>query len=408
MDTAKAILRIARQASLENLRQIAVNARDVPIRVGRRPFDHFAISLEANLQVGRLVELVNRRLGAMRRTAGQHAVQKRTQAVNVPPNIGHRLQIGLLRRHVEHGPQRRRLLMRKARLPKICKSRLAILIEQDIGRLEIAMKDALLMRMKQTGRHVAKNLDRLGHRQRSGKQPLGQRTVFKVFHHVVRRLSIPTDGQELHDVPIGKQKRQLLDLAAQQGPIEPTTMGVELDRNTAARISLDGKPDLAIGPDAKTPFRIVTRDDGRWMPLVQADLARTTTLVAALRFGDIGAHRNSHDTRERGQATGRPGAIPPVFTASQYNTVSDLKLRARDGKYRVYPSKEHSAFPRTRCRRRILSATYTAMNHRSRQQDGRMRPHSEILPAATTIRKRIRRRRSSRRVRPRRTMNGNG
>ena len=51
-------------------------------------------------------------------------------------------------------------------------------------------------------------------------QQVVERAVLDVLHHVVRRLGVPADVEELHDVAIGRKEAQLLDFARQQRPID--------------------------------------------------------------------------------------------------------------------------------------------------------------------------------------------
>src|SRR4029079_6320959 len=73
-----------------------------------------------------------------------------------------------------------------------------------------------------------------------------ERTLLDVLHHIVRRVRIPAHVEQLHDIAIGREERQLLDFARQNGPVQTTRMRVELDRDLAAGGSIERYPDFAI------------------------------------------------------------------------------------------------------------------------------------------------------------------
>ena len=152
----------------------------------------------------------------MRRRAGEHRIEQRAQGVDVPADVGNRLGIGLLGSHEKQRAQGGRLLVRQARLAKIGQPRLRVLIQQHVGRLQIAVQHPLAVRVQQADGHVAKQTDRLIDLQPPlAPQQILERAVLEVFHHVVGRLGIPADVEQLHHVTIGRQKDQLFDLARQ-------------------------------------------------------------------------------------------------------------------------------------------------------------------------------------------------
>ena len=188
--------------------------------------DRLPVVRQPLVQVGRPLELVHRLARAVRRAARQHAVQQRPQGVDVPAGVGHGVQIGLLGRHVEHRPQRRRLLGREPRLTEIGQPRLAVLVQEDVGRLQVAVQHALAVGVDQARGHVAEQRHRLVDRHRARRDPIGQRALFQVLHDVVRRVGVPTDAQELHHVAVGEQEGEFFDLAA---------------RAATSRVRLDGR-----------------------------------------------------------------------------------------------------------------------------------------------------------------------
>ena len=126
---AVAIDGIHGQASVDDVGQFAVHAGRLAMLNGQRRFGDFVpVSLQTFGQVGGRFDPLDRLVAAMRRRAGQHAIQQCPQRVNVPSGIRNGAQICLLGSHVEQRPQCRRLLVRQSRLAEIGKSRTVVLI----------------------------------------------------------------------------------------------------------------------------------------------------------------------------------------------------------------------------------------------------------------------------------------
>ena len=291
LDVGKTLFRVRGQAAIDDLRQRAVHAAQAPMGRRRwRPLDQATVSGQPADQMGGLLKLLYRLPGPVRRCPGKHAVQQSPQGINVPSGVGGRLQVGLFRGHVEQGSQGRDLLVGEPRLAKVGQPGLVVLVQQHVGRLQIAVQHPFAMGMDQPGGHVAKHLHRLVHRQRSVLQAFGQGAPVQVLHNVVGRLGIPAHPEQLDDVSVGEEKGQFFDLAAQERPVQPAAMGVELDGHPPAGVPLPRHPDLSIGPPAQEPLRLVAGHLGRRLPALQAHLARLAALPAPLRFGRIGAH----------------------------------------------------------------------------------------------------------------------
>jgi hypothetical protein len=103
----------------------------------------------------------------MRRSADEQRIKHRSQGINIPADVRHGFQVRLLGRHIEQRAERRLLLVREARLPKIGQSGLMVLVEQNIRRLEVAVDDAFAVGMGQADGDVLKQLYRLGHGERA-------------------------------------------------------------------------------------------------------------------------------------------------------------------------------------------------------------------------------------------------
>ena len=144
---------------------------------------------------------------------------------------------------------------------------MAILIQQHVRRLQIAVQNALVVRVNQALRHVAEEHHGVVNRERSTAELILERTVLHVLHHVVRRLGFPTDLQQLHHVAVVEEVAEFLDLAGQGGPIRTAAPRVVFDRDLATAVAVHGNPDLAVGPFAEERFLLVTRYlDGRPNP----------------------------------------------------------------------------------------------------------------------------------------------
>ncbi len=227
--------------------------------------------------------------------ARQHAMQHRPQRVDVPPRVGRFGQVGLFRGHVEERAQRGRLVVGQPRLAEVGQPGLAVGVQQDVGRFQVAMQNALVVGVDQSDGHVAKYLDRTGRRQGTLLEPVGQRSLIEILHDVVGRLGVPTNAEQLDHVAIGEQEGELLDLAGKERPIETPSMGIEFDRHPTTRVPLAGHPDLAVGPHAEVFFGFVARHVQRGSFPLHADFLRTAPLGSALGFGCVGAHARQYN-----------------------------------------------------------------------------------------------------------------
>ena len=172
-------------------------------------------------------------------------------------------------------PRAGRLLVREPRLTEIGQPRLVVLVEQHVGRLQVAVQHALAVRVHQPDGHLAEQLDGLGRRQRPVlAQQVFERAVLDVLHHVVRRVGVPADVEQLHHVAVGRKEDQLLDLAREERPVEPAAVRVELDRHPAAGVAVDRHPHFAVGARAEELLRIVAGNFGRRLRSLQAQVLR--------------------------------------------------------------------------------------------------------------------------------------
>ncbi len=200
-----ALLRVRRQAPLDDLRQGAIHPANLPMLARRSPpADQGPVLGKPFPEIIDPVEPPHGRFVAVRRTTGQHRVEKGSEGIDVPASVGHGLEIGLFRRHVKERAQGRRLLAEQPRLAEIRQPRLLVLVEQDVARLQVAVEHALAVGVYQADRHVADDRHGFGAGERPRLEPIGQRAVLHVLHHVVRRLRVPADPDQLDNVAVGE------------------------------------------------------------------------------------------------------------------------------------------------------------------------------------------------------------
>src|SRR5947209_19198913 len=113
--------------------------------------------------------------------------------------------------------------MRQAGLAKIGEPRHAVLIDENIRRLQVAMDDAFAVSVGQTDGDLLEQLNSVVRRERSNSpESVVERALLDEFHHVVGRLRLPTDVEKLNDIAIGREEAELFDLPRKQRPIDAT------------------------------------------------------------------------------------------------------------------------------------------------------------------------------------------
>ena len=153
------------------------------------------------------------------------------------------------------------------------------------------MQHSFAVGVGQPDRYVAEHLRRIFRRQCTVLfQQIVERAVFHVFHHVIGRIGIPPNIQQLHDVPIGRKENQLFHLARQQRPIQPATVDVELDRHAPPRIAIQPHPHFTVGSRSKLSLDFVAGCTARRPRALQAQPPSPALLLAILEFRRIGGH----------------------------------------------------------------------------------------------------------------------
>jgi hypothetical protein len=140
--------------------------------------DRFQVAVDAGVEVARphrlalrdLEQSGQRRLGPERRSAGQQFVQDRPQAVHVhgrgEPFLRGRLFGGHVAGGADNGARLRQALPTLDALgqAEVGDVRLALRVQEDVGRLEVAVQDAALVREMDRPRHGRQESRRRGRR----------------------------------------------------------------------------------------------------------------------------------------------------------------------------------------------------------------------------------------------------
>ncbi len=136
-----------------------------------------------------LVGHPQRRVGDVGRVAGEHLEQHDAERVNIAAPVEARVAAGLLGTHVVgradgHGRARERhpgfVDLHDAEVRDV---RLIVLVEQDVGRFEIAVDDAFGVGGVEAGGEARDDAGGLGHGQRPLHDPIGERAAGHVAHH---------------------------------------------------------------------------------------------------------------------------------------------------------------------------------------------------------------------------------
>ncbi len=135
----------------------------------------------------------------------------------------------------------------RLRQPEVEHLDLAVRRDLDVGRLEIAMDDAALVRRFERVGHLPGDGERLGNRERAGLEAIRERVAFDELHHEEM-----TPGGFLHSVERGDvrviERGECLGFALETGDaifVAGGRVGQHLDRDFAAELGVAGAIDLA-------------------------------------------------------------------------------------------------------------------------------------------------------------------
>ena len=143
------------------------------------------------------------------RTPRDGLVQRHAQREDVARRA-ERLAASLLGRHVvagahHHARRRQRLadLVETPGDPEIGELRVTAVVEQHVGRLDVAMDDAGRVGRGECRRHLGADPGDVGRRQRSrAGEPFGERSAGDEFHHDVQRPVVGTGVEHGHRVRV--------------------------------------------------------------------------------------------------------------------------------------------------------------------------------------------------------------
>ncbi len=94
------------------------------------------------------------------------------------------------------------------------------MVEQYVPRLQVAVQDALVVRVDERDGDLAEVHDRVVNGDRPGAEQVFERAVLHVLHDVIRRVGLPPDLEQLHDVAVGEEVAEFLDFAGERRPVE--------------------------------------------------------------------------------------------------------------------------------------------------------------------------------------------
>ena len=179
------------------------NGRRVGDRVGQPRIDrwHDRSDIEAVLR---------RTLQRRRRTNAADGLEQRHAQREDVARRAERLAAGLLGRHVEagahdHASRRHRLadLVETPSDPEIGELRVTAVVEQHVGRLDVAMDDAGRVGRIECRRHLGPDPGDVGRRQSSiTGEPFGERSSGDEFHHDVEHPVVGTGVEHRHRVRV--------------------------------------------------------------------------------------------------------------------------------------------------------------------------------------------------------------
>ena len=91
--------------------------------------------------------MIQRFLCPVRGISGHHAIHDCAGGVHIPAGTGTAAHTGLFGRHIKQRPQGGRLIIRHSALTEVSQTRLMVLAQQDVRRLQIAVQNAFTVAM---------------------------------------------------------------------------------------------------------------------------------------------------------------------------------------------------------------------------------------------------------------------
>ena len=219
------------------------------------------------------------RVGHVRRPSGQQLKQDRTSRVDVRPRV-HAFRLGLLGGHVrgrsEDDPDARQVLgharrahaFEEVRHPEVEKPDVIGVIgqrlQEDVGGLQIAMSDRLVVSGGQRPQRLADDVERARRRHGPFADQIRQRLPRKQLHHQVRHTAVDPKGGERDDVRVRERRerpRLALETATPLGR-RGRALRQHLDRHQAIELHLPAPVDHADAAGAQRCQHLIASIQG--------------------------------------------------------------------------------------------------------------------------------------------------
>ena len=270
---------------------------------------------------------LQRLLRLEREPAGEHPEEDHAERVHVARRAGG-LARGLLGRDVRRGPHHRSRLGERsgaahARDPEVGDLGPAVVVEEHVRRLQVAMDEPAVVRVREPGRDAARDLLGLGVGQRRAlAEPVLERSARQVLEHHERPAGDLAVVEELVHVRM-RERRRCAGLA-----LEARRIGVaaeQLQSDAAAELEILGEEDLghrsvAEPLDDAVPARdealahgsTLCAGDGRVTVDRRGTRARARARPAPARRGRAARGRRGPRARRARRIGRRPAALPEL------------------------------------------------------------------------------------------------
>ncbi len=278
---------LAPQCARQGGGQLAGGAEARLTRLGHRPLDHgLAIRREVGLGIEQarhrfgyvLHHHAIRRVGRIRQLAAEHFKDDHAQRVQVAASVNIGLAAHLFRTHVggcadeRTGLRQRHAGLRQLDDAEVRDHRVAVLVEEDIARLQVAVDDALGVRGVEAARHLLDDAQDFAVLQRAvAAQSVGQRAAGHQPHHQVELAVILAVIVNRHDggmLDHGDGLGLALEACA-QAFVQVQVSGQQLDSDLAFEAWIESAIDAGHSAAAQLRADFVTADGGRWHTMTQ-------------------------------------------------------------------------------------------------------------------------------------------
>jgi hypothetical protein len=289
------------------------------------------------------------RFGLVRKLPGDEFEQHHPQRIHIAAPI-QRQPVGLLRRHIRRRADDHaagQLAAQHAGDAEVAQVGVAVFIQHDVAGLQIAVDDALLVRVIQRQRHLTQRLFQLIHLGLAAPDELLQAAPGQIAHDDIGQalvLAVIVDGQDVGMFQVGDDIHLALETFVKAGVVQQMTRQ-HFDGNRAVHRLLAGAVHRrhAAPPDLVEDFVLSQLFADQFVAGdVFAVFAVFAHNRAALRPGVIACLRGHYPTpragmqakgnhKRAGNQNGRPGeSRPQVYLYASVQRF-DQKLEARHG-----------------------------------------------------------------------------